>query len=88
MRVLDHLACTTTLRLAGIPMPPTTINESGGRYMPYQPGIDIVRLAAAPRSLSDLILPEWMWWSVTAAPWFSGSPPSGGGRGIRGDQRV
>ena len=28
MRVLDRLSCTVTLRLGGIPMPPTTITES------------------------------------------------------------
>jgi ribosomal protein S6--L-glutamate ligase len=28
MRVLDRLSCTVTLRLAGIPMPPTTITEN------------------------------------------------------------
>lgn len=28
MRVLDRLSCTVTLRLGGVPMPPTTITES------------------------------------------------------------
>ncbi len=28
MRVLDRLSCTTTLRMAGIPMPPTAVTES------------------------------------------------------------
>ncbi len=33
MRVLDRLSCTVTLRLADIPMPPTTITESVGEAL-------------------------------------------------------
>lgn len=33
MRVIDRLSCTMTLRMAGIPMPPTVITENSGKAM-------------------------------------------------------
>jgi len=46
MRVLDRLSCTMTLKLAGIPMPPTTITEDV--YEAYQTILDYEEAVLKP----------------------------------------